>query len=182
MPKPFTPSMIVCGDGSLHETGVEAWRPRAGGGGGGVQSSTRLARMSGLADRGTPADVHPKARLDESAIEKWRERREATLAENAQRNERRGVCLRDSAIVGGAAGTVGGIQVYRFTMRRTAATRAFMGPAGQAFGVWVGFFMPFMFVSNVVRWRCQSDGHLWGFVRLEKPEVPKSMASEDGSQ
>ena len=43
-------------------------------------------------------------------------------------------------------------------MSLSAARRAFMGSGGQAFGVIVGFFMPFTFVSNVVRWRCQKQG------------------------
>ena len=33
-----------------------------------------------------------------------------------------------------------------------------IGGAGQAFVYFVGFFMPFVFVSSTVRWRCQKAG------------------------
>jgi hypothetical protein len=114
--------------------------------------------MSTLADRGGHAEVAASAKLDRESAASWSERREATIAENAKRRERRDACLRDSALTGAAAGIAGGYGAYRATMSLSAARRAFMGSGGQAFGVIVGFFMPFTFVSNVVRWRCQKQG------------------------
>jgi hypothetical protein len=114
--------------------------------------------MSTLADRGGHAEVAASAKLDRESAASWSERREATIAENAKRRERRDACLRDSALTGAATGIAGGYGAYRATMSLSAARRAFMGSGGQAFGVIVGFFMPFTFVSNVVRWRCQKQG------------------------
>ena len=114
--------------------------------------------MSASADRGQEAEIATNAKLDRESAASWIERREAALAENAQRRERREGCLRDSALTGAAAGIAGGYGAYRATMSLSSARRAFMGSGGQAFGVIVGFFMPFTFVSNVVRWRCQKQG------------------------
>jgi len=110
------------------------------------------------ADRGLPAEVATGAKLDAASATAWIQRREEALAENESRRARREQCLRDSALTGACAGLVGGYGVYRFTMSLPPARRAFMGSGGQAFGVIVGFFMPFTFVSNVVRWRCQKSG------------------------
>ena len=114
--------------------------------------------MSSSADRGNTADVRKGARLGNEAAASWLDRREQTLAENEQRRGRRETCLRDSALAGAAAGTMGAVAMYRFTMRRSAYFRNFLGGGGQAFQVVFGFFMPFMFISNVVRWRCQKAG------------------------
>ena len=114
--------------------------------------------MSALSDRGQSHEIASDAKLDQQAALTWVQRREAALAENAIRRERREVCLRDSAITGAAAGIAGAYGAYRATMSLSAARRTFMGSGGQAFGVIVGFFMPFTFVSNVVRWRCQKSG------------------------
>ena len=123
--------------------------------------------MSASANRGTAADVSSNARLDAEAAAGWLQRREATLAENAARRERRDVCLRDSAIAGGCAGSLGGYVMHRTMSRRSASFLAFIGSGGRAFSVVFGFFMPFMFISNVVRWRCQS----YGLKRFEPPTV-----------
>ena len=117
-------------------------------------ATTDLSRS----DRGMPAEVSADAKLDRDHAKNWISKREATLAENAQRRARRDECLFNSALTGGCVGAVSGCGTYRLTMRQSARVRAFMGGGGQAFGVFVGFFMPFMFVSNVVRWRCMKRG------------------------
>ena len=115
--------------------------------------------MSAAADRGSAAEVRADARLDANAASVWLDRRTATLVENDQRRERRDGCLRNSALTGACAGTIGAGLMYRYTVqRRTSSWRNFLGGGGQAFQVFVGFFMPFMFFSNVVRWRCQKSG------------------------
>ena len=115
--------------------------------------------MSAAADRGHAAEVREGARLDAEAASSWRDRRSATLIENEQRRERRDGCLRDSALAGATAGVVGAGLMYTYTVqRRSAIYRKWLGGGGQAFQVFVGFFMPFMFISNVVRWRCQKAG------------------------
>ena len=114
--------------------------------------------MPDLADRGAPAEVAAHAKLDQAAAARFLERREANLAENAQRRERRDGCLRDSALTGAATGFGGASLAYRWLQNRSTSTRTWMGGGGQAFTVVFGFFMPFMFVSNVVRWRCQKKG------------------------
>ena len=122
--------------------------------------------MSAEADRGQAADVSEAAKLSMDDARKWAERREKTLVENAQRNERRYVCLRDSAIAGACSGLMGGMAVYRYIQSRSPNAAKHirdmnlrnMGSGSQAFAVIWGFFMPFMFVSNVVRWRCQKQG------------------------
>ena len=125
--------------------------------------------MSERATRGNEAEVAASARLDPEAAARWAARREESLIENAKRKERRERCLRDSALVGGFAGLVGGSLAFRQLRSKSEATfkktllgisvsGQNIGGAGQAFVVFVGFFMPFMFVSNVVRWRCQKAG------------------------
>ena len=123
----------------------------------------------GRADRGGSAEVKAGARLDDEAAAKWIEKCEATRVENEQRRQRRDGCLRDSAITGACAGTLGASLAFGI-VRRPASTGPFrsllginvsgkaMGGAMQSFVVWMGFFMPFMFVSNVTRWRCQKQG------------------------
>ena len=101
---------------------------------------------------------------------RFRERREASLAENEQRRQRRFTCLRDSALAGGAAGLLGSSLTWQALWNPRVRTRfprsllgisvsgQAIGGAGQAFVVFVGFFMPFVFISNVTRWRCQKEG------------------------
>ena len=109
------------------------------------------------------------ARLDAESAVRFRERREASLAENEQRRKRRSTCLRDSALAGAFAGLLGGSLTWRALWNPRARTRfssllgisvsgKAIGGAGQAFVMFVGFFMPFMFISNVARWRCQKSG------------------------
>jgi hypothetical protein len=130
-----------------------------------VWFSRRSVGMSSSANRGGAAEVSSNARLDADAAAHWMQQREAVLAENNARRERRNTCLRDSAIAGTCAGTVGGLAMYRYVNRRSAKLQNFMGSGGKAFNVVFSFFMPYMFVSNVVRWRCQSQG-------LKKYEPP----------
>ena len=120
------------------------------------------------ADLGQPAEVSENAKLDTQSAASWELRRKATLAENEARRERRYGCLRDSAMVGGGAGTIGATASWQMMQKRsTGPFRTLLGinvsakeigGGMRAFTVFVGFFMPFMFVSNVVRWRCQKDG------------------------
>ena len=135
--------------------------------------------MSARSSRGSDFDVAASAKLDPESAARFAARREATLVENAQRAQRREGCLRDSALTGGAAGLLGGSLAFRQLTNpkaRTQFTRSLLGisvsgqaigGAGQAFVVFVGFFMPFMFISNVVRWRCQKAG-------LKTFEAPKA--------
>ena len=58
-------------------------------------------------DRGGVADVSADAKVDERAAAAFRQRREAALVENESRRQRRDGCLRDSALAGAGAGTVG---------------------------------------------------------------------------
>ena len=125
-------------------------------------------------DRGGVADISADAKVDERAAAAFRQRREATLVENESRRQRRDGCLRDSALAGGGAGTVGASLAF-MALRRpghagvTGKVRWWsllgigvngkaMGGAMQAFVVWMGFFMPFMLTSNLTRWRCQKKG------------------------
>ena len=142
--------------------------------------------MSERSSRGNEAEVAASARLDKKAAARFIAHREATLVENAERKMRRESCLRDSALVGGGAGLIGGslaLQQLRSKAQTTLAQAAgqprfwqllgikvsgqAIGGAGQAFVVFVGFFMPFSFVSNVCRWRCQKAG-------LKLNEAPKA--------
>lgn len=122
--------------------------------------------MSSLADRGGSADVLDGADLSAEGAARWMERREAAAAENAARRERREGCLRDSALVGAGCGAVGGPLAWRVARRFHN-----IGPMLTTFSGFVGFFMPFMFVSNVLRYRCQSKG-------IVKPAVPRSLARD----
>lgn len=130
-----------------------------------VRAMATLSR----ADRGGEAEVRAGAKLDSESAANWLAKREAALAENENRRQRREGCLRDSAMTGAAAGTVGASLAFGI-LRRPAGTGPFrsllginvsgkaMGGAMQSFVVWMGFFMPFMLVSNVTRWRCQKAG------------------------
>ena len=125
--------------------------------------------MSEKANRGNEAEVAASAALDAEAAARFAKRREATLVENEVRRQRRDTCLRDSALTGAGAGAVGGSLALR-AVRSATGTGPFrtllginmsakaIGGAGQAFVVFVGFFMPFTFVANVTRWRCQKAG------------------------
>ena len=126
--------------------------------------------MSERSSRGQEAEVATTARLDAESAARFRERREASLAENEQRRQRRFTCLRDSALAGGAAGLLGSSLTWQALWNPRVRTRfprsllgisvsgQAIGGAGQAFVMFVGFFMPFMFISNVARWRCQKAG------------------------
>jgi hypothetical protein len=100
--------------------------------------------MSVSANRGNQAEHAANVRVDAEAAASWLERREETLSENSQRKVRRETCLRDSALVGGGAGTLGAYLMYRSMQHRSAGFRAFLGGGGQSFQVFVAFFMPFM--------------------------------------
>lgn len=143
--------------GSIHAGGRRA-----------LQLVRAMATLS-RADRGGEAEVRAGAKLDSESAANWLAKREAALAENENRRQRREGCLRDSAMTGAAAGTVGASLAFGI-LRRPAGTGPFrsllginvsgkaMGGAMQSFVVWMGFFMPFMLVSNVTRWRCQKAG------------------------
>ena len=102
--------------------------------------------------------------------ERFAKRREESLAENEARRQRRDQCLRDSAAAGAFAGLIGATLMFR-TLRAPSANTTFtrtllgikvsgneIGGAGQAFCVFVGFFMPFTFVAQTTRWKCQKAG------------------------
>jgi hypothetical protein len=145
--------------------------------GGGLRISI-MAEALTRANRGAEAEVREGAKLDEKSAAAWLAKREAALVENESRRQRREGCLYDSAITGAAAGVVGASMAFG-VLRRPAGTGPFrsllginvsgkeMGGAMQSFVVWMGFFMPFMFVSNVTRWRCQKRG-------IQPNAIPKS--------
>ena len=135
--------------------------------------------MSSRATRGQEAEVSQHAKLDKDAARTFLANRDAALAENELRRQRRESCLRDSAMTGAFAGTVGATLAYYIVTRPAGAdgkgaalgkklrpwellginvSGKAMGGAMQSFVVWMGFFMPFMFVSNYTRWRCQKQG------------------------
>ena len=137
--------------------------------------------MSEKSSRGGDAEVAASAALDAEAAERFRERQKASRAENAQRNERRYGCLRDSALMGAAVGTISASLVLRGLRNPNAKVRfgsllgitvsgTSIGGAGQAFCMFVGFFMPFVFVSSTLRWKCQKAG-LQVFVPPRKEEA-----------
>lgn len=113
--------------------------------------------------------------MSAEAAAQWTARREDALAENRARASRRGDCLRDSTIVGAVAGVLGCAGCLRFVRARAAGqsfgARLWGSPLAWAFGAFVGFYMPFQFVSNVVRHRCQSLG-------LERAELGRSIKDE----
>jgi hypothetical protein len=92
--------------------------------------------MSDRASRGQEAEIAAGAALDATAAARFRERREATLVENAQRRERRDSTLRDSALAGGLAGVIGASLAWRVLKRRTQFTNTFLGisVSGDAIG------------------------------------------------
>ena len=65
-------------------------------------------------------------------------------------------CLQQSVLTGGAAGLLGaaagGAALRSYSARAKGSAGA---PAMRAFWVCFSFFLPFMFVSNVARNRCQ---------------------------
>ncbi len=125
--------------------------------------------MSWRSDRGNAHEVNSNAELSAQSAERWQQLCDETRAENAARSERRPGCLRDSTMAGAAAGVVGCAGMLQLTRTRSAALRKLAGAGGMAFSGFVGFFMPFVFVSNVLRVRCQRKG-------LQKPPIPKRLA------
>jgi hypothetical protein len=142
------------------------------------------------ANRGNEAEVSESAKLSADSARAWLKRRGQAQAENDQRRVHREVCLRDSALAGGAAGTVGAALAWRL-MNSSAALPNSSGPSmrwysllgikvsgkaigggGQAFVLFCGFFMPFTFIANVTRWRCMKSAA--GAAGVENRKPPSS--------
>ena len=152
--------------------------------------------MSSRSSRGQEFEIAEGARLDADAAAKFRERQKATQKENEQRAARRYECLRDSAACGGFAGLLGGSFAFRQLRNSQQSTGisaprwwqllgisvrgASIGGGMQAFVVFVGFFMPYMFVSNVVRWRCQKSAAA-AVGGLTPFQAPKKAVAEGSS-
>ena len=152
--------------------------------------------MSSRSSRGQEFEIAEGARLDADAAAKFRERQKATQKENEQRAARRYECLRDSAACGGFAGLLGGSFAFRqlrnsqqssgisaprwWQLLGISVRGASIGGGMQAFVVFVGFFMPYMFVSNVVRWRCQKSAAA-AVGGLTPFQAPKKAVAEGSS-
>ena len=124
---------------------------------------------------GQDIEISEHAKLDERSAAVWLERREQAAAENAQRKQSRYGCLQNSAIVGAYFGLVGASLAWRGMRNPVGRTRfrnlfpsffrlldidvsgKAIGGGGQSFVLFVSFFMPFVFVSNTVRWRCMKE-------------------------
>mmetsp|Transcript_34050 Transcript_34050/g.58225 ORF Transcript_34050/g.58225 Transcript_34050/m.58225 type:complete len:122 (+) Transcript_34050:60-425(+) len=111
--------------------------------------------MSSSASRGQEFEIAEGTDLSQEAAKRWLQTRELAQAENARRHAFREGCLQNSALAALAAGVVGGAAGFRFVRSRSQSMQHAIGGSGLAFTVFATFFVPFSFVGNIVRIRCQ---------------------------
>lgn len=74
-----------------------------------------------------------------------------------EQSSARDACLQQSVAAGTTAGLIGAGVGFRAVQRHAASTKGGGAPAMRAFWVCFSFFLPYMFISNVTRNRCQKS-------------------------